>query len=144
MFLSSWKSLEGKCLGGNYVLQTLLGTGGFGAVFLVKCLDDQAITDKVLADLAQHTGEPVSVFKIESSASQNWTDSCLGLAQKGQICAQVITSGWKITVQSEQKNLSLPHQPKWPHDFIGTLTPSRQYKCGKTELSLEMYGHLKC
>ncbi len=63
----------------------------------------QAIADKVLADLAQRTGQPIGNFKIKSSESENWPDSCLGLAQEGQMCAQVITPGWKITVQSGQE-----------------------------------------
>lgn len=63
----------------------------------------QAIADKVLADLAQRTGKPVSAFKIESSKNENWPDSCLGLTQEGQMCAQVITPGWRIVVESGQK-----------------------------------------
>jgi hypothetical protein len=43
MFLSSWRSLEHKYLGWQYVLQYLLGTGGFFAVFLAECIDDSAI-----------------------------------------------------------------------------------------------------
>ncbi|WP_162327916.1 hypothetical protein [Synechocystis sp. CACIAM 05] len=48
MFLSSWRSLEQKSLDGRYVLQSLLGTGGFGAVFLAECVDDSAITYNIL------------------------------------------------------------------------------------------------
>ena len=64
----------------------------------------QAIADKVLADLAQSTEQPVSAFKIKSSESKNWPDSCLGLAQEGQMCAQVITPGWRVVVESGQKS----------------------------------------
>lgn len=64
----------------------------------------QVIADKILADLAQRTGQPITAFKIESSENENWPDSCLGLAQEGQMCAQVITPGWKITVRSDAKS----------------------------------------
>lgn len=63
----------------------------------------QVIADIVLADLAQRTSQPVSAFKVKSSESQNWPDSCLGLAQEDQMCAQVITPGWRVVVESGQK-----------------------------------------
>ncbi|MBE9239668.1 hypothetical protein [Synechocystis salina] len=56
MFLSSWKSLEGKCLDRSYVLQTLLDTGGFGAVFLAECLDEPAIGHSVCDGLRATAG----------------------------------------------------------------------------------------
>jgi hypothetical protein len=64
----------------------------------------QAIADKIIADLAQRTGEPASGFEVQSSENKTWPDSCLGLAQEGQMCAQVMTPGWRVTVQSGQKN----------------------------------------
>jgi hypothetical protein len=64
----------------------------------------QAIADKIIADLAQRTGEPASAFTVQSSENKTWPDSCLGLAQEGQMCAQVMTPGWQVTVQSGQKN----------------------------------------
>lgn len=64
----------------------------------------QAIADKIIADLAQRTGEPASAFAVQSSENKTWPDSCLGLAQEGQMCAQVMTPGWQVTVQSGQKN----------------------------------------
>lgn len=64
----------------------------------------QAIVDKIIADLAQRTGESASAFAVESSENKTWPDSCLGLAQEGQMCAQVITPGWRVTVQSGPKN----------------------------------------
>ncbi|MBD2654187.1 hypothetical protein H6G45_11980 [Synechocystis sp. FACHB-383] len=64
----------------------------------------QAIADKIIADLAQRTGEPTSAFQVQSSENKTWPDSCLGLAQEGQMCAQVMTPGWQVTVQSGEKN----------------------------------------
>ncbi|AIE74452.1 hypothetical protein D082_19240 [Synechocystis sp. PCC 6714] len=63
----------------------------------------QAIADKVLNDLAQSTGEPVSTFTIQSSENKTWPDSCLGLAQEGQMCAQVMIPGWRVVVESGSK-----------------------------------------
>ncbi|QUS60185.1 hypothetical protein IQE94_15030 [Synechocystis sp. PCC 7339] len=64
----------------------------------------QAIADKIIADLAQRTGEPASAFQVQSSENKTWPDSCLGLVQEGQMCAQVMTPGWQVTIQSGQKN----------------------------------------
>ncbi|MEB3227837.1 MAG: hypothetical protein VKJ27_05585 [Synechocystis sp.] len=62
----------------------------------------QAIADTVLQAVAQRTNQPISGFKIQSSESNQWTDSCLGLANAGEICAQVITPGWRVEVSDGQ------------------------------------------
>ncbi|MEY2984983.1 MAG: hypothetical protein RLZZ568_1600, partial [Cyanobacteriota bacterium] len=38
----------------------------------------------------------------QSSAANQWTDSCLGLAKAGELCAQVITPGWRVEVSDGQ------------------------------------------
>ncbi|MEY2985739.1 MAG: hypothetical protein RLZZ568_2356, partial [Cyanobacteriota bacterium] len=49
----------------------------------------QVVADKVLQTLAQKTHRPPRAFTIQSSAANQWTDSCLGLAKAGELCAQV-------------------------------------------------------
>lgn len=51
MFLPSWKSLEGKHLGEKYVLEALLGIGGFGGVFQAQPLGGTASVAKVAVKL---------------------------------------------------------------------------------------------
>jgi hypothetical protein len=68
MFLSSWRGLEGKCLGGNYVLQSLLGTGGFGAVFLAESLGEMAI---------------VMAYVMEHERQRGWTPEDVSQLQDG-------------------------------------------------------------
>jgi serine/threonine protein kinase len=51
MFLPSWRSLEGKCLGEKYLLETLLGVGGFGGVFQAQPIGSPSSTGKVAVKL---------------------------------------------------------------------------------------------
>ena len=46
----------------------------------------------------------VKVLKIEPV---NWPDSCLGAAQPGEFCAQVITPGYRLTVEINGKTYEL-------------------------------------
>jgi hypothetical protein len=48
------------------------------------------------------TTQNVDLQEIEvmDYESENWSDSCLGLAQPGEMCLQVITPGWRIEFQS--------------------------------------------
>lgn len=34
---------------------------------------------------------------------KEWPDSCLGLPEKDEMCAQVVTSGYEVTVQGNGK-----------------------------------------
>lgn len=50
--------------------------------------EDAAIKEKV-------DSEDIAVLMVKSV---DWPNSCLGLSQPGQVCAQVITPGYQITV----------------------------------------------
>jgi predicted small lipoprotein YifL len=40
--------------------------------------------------------EDLEVVDVEQ---REWSDACLGLAEPGEMCAQVITPGWKVTLR---------------------------------------------
>ena len=61
------------------------------------------IESQVLLDAKKRSSKPETDFKITQSQKQNWGDSCLGLAEPGRLCAQVIVPGWKVVV-SDGKN----------------------------------------
>lgn len=63
----------------------------------------QAIADNILQDLAQRTDQPRSRLKIESSEATQWPNSCLGLAKPEELCAQMITAGWRVEVNDGKK-----------------------------------------
>jgi hypothetical protein len=57
--------------------------------------------------LNQATGIPIDEIKVASIESVQWPDSCLGLASPTEMCAEVITPGWKIILEAEEKNYEL-------------------------------------
>ncbi|BAY82860.1 hypothetical protein NIES267_23450 [Calothrix parasitica NIES-267] len=59
----------------------------------------------VLSDAKKRVSKPVAELRIKKSEKQSWSDSCLGLAEPGKLCAQVIVPGWKVTVTDGQREL---------------------------------------
>jgi hypothetical protein len=48
-----------------------------------------------LADELGLEGREVAIVRAEEV---EWPDSCLGLAEEGEFCAQVITEGWRVVL----------------------------------------------
>lgn len=46
--------------------------------------------------LATQLNQPLAQVVIQNFQHVQWPDACLGLPQAGQMCAQVITPGWRI------------------------------------------------
>jgi hypothetical protein len=44
---------------------------------------------------------PADEIEIISVTHVQWSDACLGLKEPDEICAQVITPGWQITIRAE-------------------------------------------
>ncbi len=58
-----------------------------------------AVRTHVAGDLGISEG----VVIVMSAYEKEWPDACLGLAGEDELCAQVITSGFEVTVQAEGK-----------------------------------------
>jgi hypothetical protein len=50
-------------------------------------------------DLADKIGAPKSDVAGVSQEDVTWPDSCLGCAKTGEMCAQVLTPGYKLTLR---------------------------------------------
>ena len=50
------------------------------------------------ADLAERFERDPAEVQVISVTAQEWPDACLGLADEGEVCAQVITSGYLVTL----------------------------------------------
>ena len=58
--------------------------------------------DSPQAFLAQETGIPVDQITLLHSEKVDWDNACLGAAQPGEACAQVITPGYQIALDTPQ------------------------------------------
>jgi hypothetical protein len=55
------------------------------------------------AALAAKLGVPESQITIVSVESVEWPDACLGAAGEGEMCAQVITPGYRVVLEANGK-----------------------------------------
>jgi hypothetical protein len=68
------------------------------------CTDDTSCQERSVEiatrDLAANLDvEPASIVVVSTEASQ-WPDACLGVSREGVACAQVITPGFRIVLES--------------------------------------------
>ena len=73
---------------------------------------------------------PVEEIEIVAYERREWPDACLGLAREGEMCAQVITPGWRVvlSVQGKQYVFRTDEdgqvvRPEDPGDLLGGGEP---------------------
>lgn len=52
-------------------------------------------------ELAAELGIGLEMVEVVSFTEEEWPDSCLGLPEDGELCAQVITLGWRVELEAE-------------------------------------------
>ena len=71
------------------------------------CSDAESCEDNSIEiarrDLAAQLSVEVESIAVVSSEAEQWPDACLGAAKPGTVCAQVITPGFKIVLESGGK-----------------------------------------
>lgn len=87
----------------------LVGLAGMAVMVLSACtarttpaVPSTAPPDAVLSTAEALSFElqiPVDEIEIVSYSQEEWTDSCLGLGTAVEICAQVITPGWRVVLE---------------------------------------------
>jgi len=50
--------------------------------------------------LSARTGVPVEEIDVVAAEAVDWQDACLGLPDEDEVCAQVVTPGWKVTLRA--------------------------------------------
>lgn len=68
------------------------------------CTDTESCRERVTEiarrDLASQLGVEVEAIAVVSSDPEQWPDACLDAAKPGTVCAQVITPGFKLVLES--------------------------------------------
>ena len=59
------------------------------------------LIDAIKKDLALVLSIPEEEILVLSSVERDWPDACLGLAGDDEICAQVITPGFEVTLRAQ-------------------------------------------
>ncbi len=62
--------------------------------------ESEAAVNAAVQALAERLGVEGSTITLVSVEKAQWRDSCLGVALPGLVCAQVITPGYKIILDS--------------------------------------------
>jgi hypothetical protein len=60
----------------------------------------EAVSNAVLKDASKRASKSADKLRIISSESRTWRDGCLGLAEPGSICTQVLVPGWEVKVSN--------------------------------------------
>lgn len=63
----------------------------------------RAIAEAVRQDLFRKTGIPEDQVQIKEASTAQWPNACLGLAARGEMCAEVIVPGWRIVLSDGNK-----------------------------------------
>lgn len=60
--------------------------------------DHPEVVQEVISKLKDTLGISADEIKVESIEQVEWPNACLGLAGEDEMCAEVITPGWKIVL----------------------------------------------
>jgi hypothetical protein len=67
--------------------------------------NNTAATDAAVSALAKNLGLDPSQVKVVSVEAVDWSDSCLGVSVEGIMCSQVVTSGSRIILEANGKQV---------------------------------------
>ncbi|NJL23306.1 MAG: hypothetical protein HC895_24810 [Leptolyngbyaceae cyanobacterium SM1_3_5] len=59
--------------------------------------------DAITAYLSAQTQIPIAELQVDRVEAVNWPDSCLGLAQSTELCAQAITPGFQVELSARDR-----------------------------------------
>ncbi len=59
------------------------------------------VEEAALMAVSDETGIAVEDMEAVDVERSEWPDACLGLGEPDEVCAQVITPGWQVTILAE-------------------------------------------
>jgi hypothetical protein len=69
--------------------------------------EDARAADAARDALARQLGVSAEAMTVKEVSAQDWPDSCLGLAKAGEMCAQVITPGYRVVLTVDGREYEL-------------------------------------
>jgi len=80
--------------------------GGRGAIALSTPLPPQ-VMENVRHFWSQETGIPPQEIAVSGVEARQWANACLEAARIGEMCAEVITPGYSLTVETPEGMMHL-------------------------------------
>ncbi len=71
---------------------------------LVGCQGGQEVAlpapvQRLQEQISQELEVPEDAVEVISYEEEDWPNACLGLAEEGEVCAEVITPGYQVTIE---------------------------------------------
>ncbi|MDB9315098.1 PEP-CTERM sorting domain-containing protein [Spirulina sp. CS-785/01] len=64
------------------------------------------VTQLILNQAAEDTNLPLSALQIESAFDVTWSNGCMGMRRPGQFCTMALVDGWRVSVISDNHELT--------------------------------------
>ena len=77
----------------------------------------QPVFDRVIDAAAEALDLPRDSLAVTAVETAGWSNACLGLAEPEELCLQVITSGWVVTVEAEGRG-GVWHATALPFQYV--------------------------
>ncbi len=62
------------------------------------------VEDAAMSVLSDETGIAMEDMEVVDAQWTEWPDACLGLGEPDEVCAEVMTPGWELTIEAEGEN----------------------------------------
>lgn len=76
------------------------------------------VADLAIQDLVRRSGIGASALRVVSAEAVQWPDACLGTAVPGQLCAQVITPGYRLILEAQGTRFQYVYHTDAPPQWL--------------------------
>jgi len=63
-------------------------------------VDEKVVVDNLISVASSGATDPSATFTLTSIEARDWPNSCLGAAENDEVCAEVITPGYRVVLKS--------------------------------------------
>ncbi len=65
------------------------------------------VAASIRQQISEQLGLPQRSITIVSAERQDWPDACLGLARANEVCAEVVTPGWLVVIEFNERRFQV-------------------------------------